>query len=255
MKAEILASYTSHAEPPRAQSLLPQSLRKPRALLKRINPTKLRRGRPRKLEAAARKQDPHSNFTQSNFVSRDPFRAADAATDSDGDDTLDPDFLSALPEDMRQEIIEEHRRKRLAKKGGLGLVASNASKKRKPPEAPPLGQRRIRLPPRERKPTFTTQELSTLPELRETLSAWHQEFAADGPHPEDVAAMERYLRRVVLDERDVGKVVGVVKWISWLLDESPDDDDGKRAWEKALEGIKEEVQDAIKERGIGRVEL
>ena len=167
---------------------------------------------------------------------------------------LDSDFLSALPEEMRQEILDEHRRKRLAKKGGLGLMPSNANKKRKPPEAPSLGQRRIRLPPKERKPTFTTQELSTLPELRETLSAWHSEFAVDGPHPEDVGAMERYLRRVVLDERDVGKVVGVVKWISWLIDESPDDE-GKRAWEKVLEGVKEKVQDAVQERGIGRVQL
>ncbi|TVY47123.1 DNA repair protein [Lachnellula occidentalis] len=257
MKAEILASYTAHAELPppppplpQAQSLLPQSPRKPRALLKRTTPTKPRRGRPRKFDAAAaRKQDSHSNFTQSNFVSRDPFRAP---SDSEGDEMLDPDFLSALPDDMRQEILDEHRRKRLVKKGGLGLLPP---KKRKVPEAPPvLGQRRIQLPPKERKPTFTTQELSTLPELRETLSAWHSEFAGDGPHPEDVAAMERYLRRVVLDERDVGKVVGVVKWITWLIDESPEDE-GKRGWERALQGVKEKVQDAVRERGIGVVEL
>jgi DNA repair protein REV1 len=258
MKAEILATYTNThtttiAGPSRAQSLLPQSPRKPRPLPKVRTPTKPRRGRPRKFDAAAaRRQEASSNFTQSNFVSNPTRDPQDQDSDSD---TLDPDFLSALPDDMRLEIVEEQKRKRLAKKGGLGLMAPVVSKKRKPAAEPAmLGQRRIRLPPREVKPTFTTGELSTLPELRETLSAWHSEFAGEGPHEEDVSAMERYLRRVVLEERDLGKVVGVVRWIGWLVDESGDGS-GKRAWSKALEGIKEKVQDAVRERGIGRLEL
>ena len=134
-------------------------------------------------------------------------------------------------------------------------MITTVDKKKRPPDVLPGGQRKLRLPPREPRPTFTTQELSTLPQLRDTLSAWHREFSDDGPHPDDVAAMERYLRRVVLDERDMAKVVGVIRWITWLLDESPSDNAGKRVWTKALEGIKEKVQGAVKERGLGKLEL
>jgi DNA repair protein REV1 len=257
MKAEVLASYSSRPGNSRAQTLLPQSPRKPRPIAnaKKTTPTK-RRGRP--LGSRNIKKDSHSGFAQSSFVApkRDQFaRPKEQASDSDGyaSDTLDPDFLSALPEDVREEIISEHRRKRLAKKGGL--MITTVDKKKRPPDVLPGGQRKLRLPPREPRPTFTTQELSTLPQLRDTLSAWHREFSDDGPHPDDVAAMERYLRRVVLDERDMAKVVGVIRWITWLLDESPSDNAGKRAWTKALEGIKEKVQGAVKERGLGKLEL
>jgi DNA repair protein REV1 len=67
--------------------------------------------------------------------------------------------------------------------------------------------------------------------------------------------MERYLRRVVLDERDLAKVAGVVRWLEWLVDASDGCDDGTRVWGEALEGIKEKVQAAVKERGLGKLEL
>jgi len=97
--------------------------------------------------------------------------------------------------------------------------------------------------------------LSALPQLRDTLTAWHKEFAEDGPHPDDVAAMERYLRRVVLDERDMGKVVSLVRWLSWLTEESDNDNEGTRAWTTALDSMKEKVQAAVKERGLGLLDL
>lgn len=259
MKAEILASYTVSAGPSHAQqALLPQSPRKGLHIIpsKRATPTK-KRGRGRPPGARARiKQDPYSNLQQANFVANrgDIFASVQPGGESDDStsELLDPEFLSALPEEMRQEIIAEHRRKRLAKKGGL--MTTTALKKRRPPDVPSV-ERKIRLPPRDPRPTFTTQELSTLPELRETLSAWHREFAVDGPHPDDVAAMERYLRRVVLDERDMGKVVGVVRWLDWLLDEADERDEGTNVWGRALKGIKERVQAAVMERGLGRLEL
>ena len=197
-------------------------------------------------------------MTQSNFVPSKAEASAklrDTGAESDGNlsDTLDAEFLSALPDDVRQEILNEHKRKRLAKKGGL--MTTTAGKKRRPPDAPQIGQRKLRLPPRDPRPTFTTRELSTLPQLRDTLTAWHEEFAEDGPHPDDVAAMERYLRRVVLDERDMGKVVSLVRWLGWLIDESNDDNEGTKAWAMALEGMKEKVQSAVKERGLGVLEL
>ncbi|KAF8866391.1 DNA repair protein [Acephala macrosclerotiorum] len=262
MKAEILASYGHQAGPsrgPGAQSVLPQSPRKapPVNSTKKITtPTKKRgRGRPpgatNKPRSIILKPDPHSTLQQSAFVALKP---GDLKPGDDGysSDILDPDFLSALPEDVRLEILTEHKRKQLAKKGGL---ITTAPKKRRPPEPVPLGQRKLRLPPREPRPTFTTRELSSVSELRDTLGAWYREFAADGPHPDDVAAMERYFRRVILDERDLGKVVTVVKWLTWLIDESDEDNEGTKIWSKALEGIKEKVQSAVRERGLGRLEL
>jgi DNA repair protein REV1 len=259
MKAEVLASYSLNAGPAHAQSLLPQSPRKirPPNPTKRSTPIK-KRGRPPGALNRKNRQDPYSALTQSNFVpskAEASVRPGDNGAESDGysSDTLDPDFLSALPEDVRQELVSEHKRKRLAKRGGL--MTSTVGKKRRPPEAPQLGQRKLRLPPRDPRPTFTTRELSTLPQLRDTLTAWYKEFAEDGPHPDDVAAMERYLRRVVLDERDMSKAVGLVRWLRWLIEESDNNNEGTRAWTMALEGMKENVQSAVKERGLGLLEL
>jgi DNA repair protein REV1 len=257
MKAEVLASY-SNAGLSRTQSFLPQSPRKvcPANTMKKTTPTK-KRGRPPGALGRKNRQDPYSTLTQSNFVPNkaEAFADRDNGPESDGysSDTLDQEFLSALPEDVRQEIVNEHRRKRLAKRGGL--MTSAAGKKRRPLEVPQLGQRKLRLPSRDPRPTFTTRELSTLPQLRDTLTAWYKEFAEEGPHPDDVAAMERYLRRVVIDERDMGKVASLVRWLGWLIDESDNDNEGTRAWKTVLEGMKEKVQSAVKERGLGLLEL
>jgi DNA repair protein REV1 len=69
--------------------------------------------------------------------------------------------------------------------------------------------------------------------------------------------MERYLRRVVVEEKYMTKVVGVVKWIAWLIDDDDNDDDneGSRIWKASLESIKEKVQSAVKERGLGLLDL
>ncbi|RDW85100.1 DNA repair protein-2 [Coleophoma cylindrospora] len=271
MKAEVLASYSSHNAHPylRNQTLLPQSPRKPRPLPpKKTTPTK-RRGRP-KGAFNRPKPDTNSAYTQSNFNKSEFLSKSKDQTDSEGyvSDTLDPEFLSALPEDVRQEVIDEHRRNRLAKKSHLILTTGNVSKRPKAvQEGPVPGGRKLRLPPRPAKPTFTTMNLSKLSELRGTIKDWFREFKHEGPNIEDVGALERYLRRVVVDERDLSKVVGVVKWIAWLIEDADDQEErvgapgceekgkGKRAWEEALKGIKDKIQEAVKERGLGRLEL
>lgn len=154
------------------------------------------------------------------------------------------------------------------KKGVLLATAGPSRKKGVPTD--PQYQRKLRLPPREPRPTFTTMELSSLPELRETLGSWFDEFKDDGPHEGDVSALERYFRRVLVEERDVSKVVSIIKWLEWLLDEAEDvwrnkalydrDDvndtnEGLRAWNLALNGMKERIQEAIVERGLGRIDL
>jgi len=59
----------------------------------------------------------------------------------------------------------------------------------------------------------------------------------------------------VLDERDMSKVVSLIRWLSWLVEESDDDNEGAEAWTAALDGMKEKVQQAVKERGLGLLDL
>ncbi|KAG4027387.1 hypothetical protein MFRU_030g00230 [Monilinia fructicola] len=253
MKAEILASYKPQIANPAsgAQTILPQSPRKNRTINGKKPPTPIKkrgRGRP---PGPRIKPEPPGGPLQSKFVANSRVRetSVDAAEDAE---TLDPEFLAALPEDMREEIIAEHRRKRLQKRGGL---MTSTVKKVKKSDPPPLGPRRIRLPPKPVRPTFTTQELSTLDELRKTLTIWYREFESEGPHPDDVSAMERYLKRVIIDERDLAKVVGVVKWLEWLMDDTEAVGKGKKLWEKAYIDVRRKVQEAVKERGLGMLDI
>ncbi|RAL60367.1 hypothetical protein DID88_000143 [Monilinia fructigena] len=253
MKAEILASYKPQIANPASgtQTILPQSPRKNKTIngKRPPNPIKKRgRGRP---PGPRIKPEPPGGPLQSKFVANARVREAsiDAAEDAE---VLDPEFLAALPEDMREEIMAEHRRKCLQKRGGL---MTSTVKKLKKPDPPLLGPRRIRLPPKPARPTFTTQELSTLDELRKTLTTWYREFENEGPHPDDVSAMERYLKRVIIDERDLAKVVGVVKWLEWLMDDMEDMGKGKKLWEKAYLDVRRKVQEAVKERGLGRLDI
>jgi len=53
----------------------------------------------------------------------------------------------------------------------------------------------------------------------------------------------------------MGKVVSLVRWLGWLIEESDNDNEGTRAWATALDGVKEKVQAAVKERGLGLLVL
>ncbi|MCJ1395046.1 deoxycytidyl transferase [Xylographa bjoerkii] len=253
VRAEILAFYQKSPQKARNQSVLPQSPRKDRSVKvasKRLTtPTKKRtgllsRGRP------ARKLDSNSTLTQSNFVALHS-NAGDitgSKTDSETEE-ISAEFLEALPEDIRAEVLAQQRRDRLKKRGGIDILA-----RRKPQRLPnqaPQGQRRIRLAPRGPRPTFTGQHLSSLPDLREAVSAWFEEFGDEEPYREDLEALVTYLRKVILDENDMAKAVSVAKWLGWIVDQS------SRAeyWGKSLRLVQEGVQLAVKERGLGTVEF
>lgn len=285
VKAEVRASYLSRPTVSRAQGLPLQSPHKNRNLLttkKTTTSTKKRAG----LLSRSRntKQESYSTLTQSNFVisnrKTEPYKPN--ATESEDTDTLDPSFLAALPPDVRAEVLADHRRARLSR---LGLGLSTTTKPLKPPNPPsnpntiltPDGQRKLHIPTRPPRPTFTTANLSTLSELRETLSEWYKAFETEGPHGDDVAALQRYLRRVVLEERDLGKVSGVVRWLGYLIGGGEGEEDrgdkgerdgkgdvgvarggegeGIKEWRAALEGIQAAVQDGVRERGLGPLDL
>ena len=313
MRQEILTTY--HKGPitrTQSQSLLPQSPRKNRSLpapaAKRVNttPTKRRTG----LVSRVRGKHDSNIFTltQSNFVARalaaskPEDNQADIGGDGHADDVVEGisiDFLDALPDNLRLEVLAEHRRDRLRQCSKLevsrksrrqGPVLGNSSVVGPPPPAllPPgggaqlqplashghgHGPRRLRLPPRPAKATFTTHKLSSLPELRQAISNWVKEFADEGPYDEDVQALSKFLVKVVLDDRNLSKAEAVVRWLDWTIhdndiyDGGGDDHDmitskeadasrgGKGAWERALVGIIDVVHTAVKDRGLGPLDL
>ncbi|KAL8705516.1 MAG: hypothetical protein Q9201_001391 [Fulgogasparrea decipioides] len=259
VRAEILTFYQRSPRKPDAQTRLPQSPHKGRSvnLSKKITtPTKKRSGILfRGKEAGKSSVASLSTLTQSNFVANRTTspQVKEGTKNAPAEDEVSPEFLAALPEDIRREVLDQQRRDRLKKRGGLDLAA-NHSKKRvvRKEKQPPAGQRRLQLPDRPSKPTFTAQKLTALPELRDAMSSWVQEFQDEAPLTEDVDALGNYLRKVVTGERDMSKAVAVVKWLKW----SVEDAGGSRSeisWQPAIARIEAGVQEAIKERGLGRV--
>ena len=258
VRREVVASYASNpvSKPRGAQTLLPQSPRKVRALKtykKPSHPTKKRGGGLfSKRSKAAPNLDGHDSMTltQSNFIAtRSTTRKAPTSADT-APEPISEDFLQALPEELRAEVLTEHRRSLLSTRAGL-----NIPKNRKGPSKPPTTYppRLLRLPPRPPRPSFTTRKLSALPDLREAVRTWVEEFAEEGPFIDDVEALARYLGRVVVEERDLGKAVAVVRWLEWVIGQVGAR--GLEAWREGLGTVTEAVQTAVRERGLGPVQF
>ncbi|KAF2821594.1 DNA repair protein [Ophiobolus disseminans] len=286
VRAEILAQYAAGATPaspsrrPRHadQTLLPQSPRKNRLIgipaKKPIVPVKRGRGRPPRsamLAAAAQATSiskTGKTLTQANFISRknpareDVFVTREASAGPSNIDAgttlaapkpakkkdnteLDPSFLAALPPELRAEVIAEHKRAKLQ-------AHRLAVKRSAPPPLirPPRPVQRIRVP-RPTKPTFTTQKLSSETDLRLAIKSWVREFASEGPYAEDVAALVKYLAKVVKEEKDMGKAVRVIKWLEWCLGDAEGVERG--SWAEATGSVRAGINGAARARGLGRV--
>lgn len=188
---------------------------------------------------------------------------------------ISEEFLEALPDDIRREILEEQRRARTLQQRPRFQAASSFSRNPIPPAPQTTRPRRLTLPPRPEKPTFTSQKLSSLPELRNAISSWYSAFASEGPIDEDVAALADYLRCVVLEEKDMDKASSLVKWLSWLVDDGRNQNqdtihiaqessnvpvggasqDAAVTWDEALRLLRESVTNAADERDLPPVEL
>ena len=275
VRAEIMDFYTKSPRKNRNQSLLPQSPRKVRSIApprKATTPTKRRTGLlSRGRGTTHSKFDSNSTLTQSNFVAtrlstsnlKRASHTTTTARESESEE-VSPDFLDALPDDIRREVLAQQRRDRLKKRGGIDLAARKRLTRLNPNQNPPGGgQRRLRLPPRPAKPTFTAEKLSALPELRDAVSAWYKEFVDDGPYQEDVEALVKYLGRVVVEERDMSKAAALVRWFGWVVDEGGgtgggdgnEREQGQEKWREALETVRDGVQAKVRQRGLGRVEF
>ncbi|KAF2011898.1 DNA repair protein [Aaosphaeria arxii CBS 175.79] len=290
VRAEVIAQYAAGAtpgSPSRAgqrkqgdQTLLPQSPRKNRfigiAQKKPVVPVKRGRGRPPKsaqLAAAATSVAKDKNgktLTQASFLTRkNPAKVrvaeeSDSARDSvEPEDAvatvegLDPEFLAGLPEDLRKEVLEDERRRKLQ---NSRLVVHRMPKPRpntRSSHTPEPRPRDVLIIPRPPMPTFTARNLFKPNDLRGALKDWITEFADEGPYSEDVDTFILYLEKVVIEERDMAKALGIIKWMEWIVGELEDGATVKSTstleWERTVGQVKDAMNGAAHKRGLGDV--
>ncbi|KAJ3470919.1 hypothetical protein MRS44_001018 [Fusarium solani] len=247
MKAEILATY---GQQPR-QTTPRQSPRKDRTIQPKKPSTPTKRGGARGLFSKAQRQkDTQAGLLQTNF------RAAASVGDAFEEEIeeLDPEFLSELPEDVRKEVLADYRRRKLAQQSGLDAP----SRKHNTPDPEgllPGGQRRIQFAPVPRKVTFPGLGVSSTREVKDMLDAWHGETRKEGPHRRDVEVLEKFLVRVIQEERDLEKATKLVKWLDVLVEQDGRDGRGQESWRRSVQSVKDAVQGAVKQRGMAPLKL
>lgn len=271
VRAEVLGHYsqptkettpqlsTFSAPATRPLSSGPSRIKKP------PTPSKKRRGRP------PTKTSGNMTLTQS-FVRARPPTASNISeqfsrqlTPPAEHSEISEDFLAALPEDIRREVLEDHKRNTRLQQRNVNVTVSAPRRVIQPkPPSQQSAQRRLRLPPLPERPTFTSRKLSNLSDLRDAVGAWHAAFADEGPFAEDVTSLSRYLQRVVVDEKDLDKAVSVINWLAWLIDdgreneqapeskqpEVPNSPRGSVTWDCALRSLYTDLSSAIEERGL-----
>ncbi|KAK1600397.1 impB/mucB/samB family protein [Colletotrichum navitas] len=250
MKAEVLAQYGRNKV---QQTRLPQSPRKDRLIqAKKVTTPTKRGGRSLFNNAKERQQDAAANRLQTNFLSNK--EAGNPAQEEP--EELDQEFLAELPEDVRKEIIEDHRKKRLAKRSGLLF---NAPARRQQAgdlgDSLPVGQTKLQFPAPPPKVNFMGSAVKSVQEIKDMLEAWHDGTRLDGPHQDDVVVFKKYLSKVVSEERDMHKASKLVHWLGWLVEEDGSEGRGKQGWRKTMTDIKAEVQRAVKGRDLGPLRL
>lgn len=245
MKAEVLASYGRRPQ----SHLYAQSPIRPKQAAPKKPPSPSKRGGIRGLFGKAQRQDDaRAGVVQTSFASAAPNN--DEPPEEELEE-IDPEFLAELPEDVRKEVIADHRRRILAQRSGL-----NAPLKRPAENVEPRtgGQQKIEFPAAPSKVTFASSGISTMQEVKDMIEAWHEETKDDGPHKGDVDVFEKYLVRVVQEERDMEKASSLVKWLNVIVDQATANM-GKEAWRASLRSIRNALKNAMKQRGLGALNL
>ena len=282
MKAEVLASYNQRKRRPLP---LPQSPRKDRTIPRaREKPTPTKRGGIRSLFSRARdrerQQDADAGRMQTSLAplvrpdqhADTTTAAAAAAAAAEAIPDLDPAFLDELPEDVRREVVEDHRRSRLAQQsrsaGGGGAALGFSAPARRGGGArlddadgagggaggtrSGGGQTRLAFPARPPRVVFTQSGLTSLADVKDMVRVWHGATQAEGPHGADVEVFARYVARVVGEERDMEKARVLVRWLGWVVEEGVEGG-GKVSWREAVGVVEAAVQGAMRERGLGEM--
>ncbi|KAF3769025.1 DNA repair protein [Cryphonectria parasitica EP155] len=265
VQMEVLASYGERrGQPNPAQPQTPQADGTGARQQIRKSPAQQRgRGGIRGMLSRTRERqhDATAGRVQTNFVTMNNNRRAAMETVVDEIiEELDPAFLAELPEEVRRDIVADHRRQKLAQQAGLGLSLPGPARRSAAGRARELtsgGQTKINFPKQPAKVPFAATSLSSVQEVKDMLSAWHRETKDEGPHHADVQVLETYLARVVTEERDMEKARKLVRWLDWIIEEEDDEEGaaapsrGRQRWREALAGIKSSVQGALCERGLG----
>ncbi|OPB46802.1 REV1 deoxycytidyl transferase involved in DNA translesion synthesis [Trichoderma guizhouense] len=244
MKAEVLALYGRKPTEP-----LPQgSPAKPEAARTRrpATPTKPSGSR-NTLDQISRRRDAQDGVIQTNFRKPVPIEQAR----SEQIEELDPEFLAELPEDVRREVIADHRRRLLALQSGLEVPLQRNNQSGNPL---PGGQKMIQFPMLPPVISFSGSITSTS-EIKDMVDAWHAQTRKAGPHKRDVDVLERYLVKVIKEEMDLTKAVALIKWLGVVVDQDGADSRGRRAWKLAVSGIKAAMQAAVEERGLAPLQI
>jgi DNA repair protein REV1 len=209
------------------------------------------------------------NFSRPRTAESEVIDRSLPVPDTETTPEISKDFLAALPEDIRAEVLEQHRQERMRQRPNLVAPVSHkpvAPRPSTPAESSstaPITEKRIQLSPRPERPTFTSKKLSALPDLREAITAWYSAFATEAPFVEDVQALALYLKRVVLEERDLEKAVSVADWLTWLVRNDADtvhrtattmeqtqSSQAETTWDEALNIVQRSVAAAVEERGL-----
>ncbi|GAO14402.1 hypothetical protein UVI_02055250 [Ustilaginoidea virens] len=246
VKAEVLAAYARAPEQPQSPRREPQHGPPPR---RQATPTK-RGGMRGASSRAQRRRDARVGVVQTRFKSA--HEGAAAAIEEI--EELDPEFLAELPEDVRREVVADHRRRRMALRSRLDAPG----RRRQVPDAnAPLagGQRRIQFPAPPRKVGFAGSGVTSTPEIKDMMDAWHSETQDEGPHAGDVAVLGKYMARVVKDERDLEKAVALIKWLELVVEQDGKPGPGQASWREAVKQVRQAVQTAVTERGLGALDM
>ncbi|KAH7163240.1 hypothetical protein B0J13DRAFT_615830 [Dactylonectria estremocensis] len=246
VKAEVLATYGRKP----AQASPHASPRKDRFIkaTKPTTPTK-HRGSRSILGKAQQQKDAQAGLLQTNF------RAMNEDSEGTGDiEELDPEFLAELPENVRKEVIADHRRRRLAQRSGLDAPV----RKHQTPDPETFladGQHQIQfaaLPP---KISFANSGVTSTQEIKDMLDAWHMETQKEGPHRRDVEVLEKFLVQVVQEERDLEKATKLVRWLDLVVEQNERGGRGQRSWRRSVQSVKDAVQAAVRQRGMAPLKL
>lgn len=243
-----------------------------------FSPPKRRRGRPPKFSRVDTTSQRLSTFvsrptSSTSSIQQDTCRQLSpgvAATTAEEQSEVSVEFLAALPEDIRQEILEEQRRTRLLnqqQQHNSAPIDSGPETDPEPLTLPSAPEEKVlSLPPLPERPVFTSQRLTQLPDLRESVGEWHSAFAGHGPYSEDLEVLCVYLGRVIVDEKDIDKAISVVRWLMWLVGEDsfehglmgtqpPRSEQGFVTWPEAIEMLQTAVQTALEARGLSNVDF
>ncbi|KAG6230083.1 hypothetical protein E4U26_008234 [Claviceps purpurea] len=261
VQAEVLATYGRQPDPPQSPRRDP---RPPPAAQARKQTTPTKRSNARGIRNLFSKAQRHRD-AQAGVI-QTKFRKDDDETPADMEE-LDPEFLAELPEDVRNEVVADHRRRKMALRSGLdalhngrkrltldvdgraGTAAAAAAAGRT------YGPKKIFFPGPPRKIAFSSAGITSTREVKDMIDAWHSETQEEGPHEGDVAVLEKYLGKVVKEERDLEKVVVLVRWLDLVVEGDGRAGGGREAWRGVVRRVREVVQGAVRERGMGELDM